>query len=330
MSTRVANLIKRASMGKPKQYNILTFPTHERFETDLCKTGHNFYAFTTQGMKQWDNSYAPTPENYYILPEGSIYQGIHFDFILANSKFGQLQVAHQINQRLNIPIISMEVTVPIPDWPDDHLNSLRSMVGDINVFLTEHSRKQWNIDSDSLVVPHMVDTDLFKPDQQAERGQHVLSVANDFINRDYCLNYSGWRRITNGLPTKLLGKTEGLSEPAASTEDLVKAYNQCSVFFNSSTFSPIPTVLLEAMSCGCAVVTTETCEIPAIIEHGRNGLMSNDENELRSYLQELIKDPHLRNKLGTEARQTIIDRFSEKSFIDNWNSVFSTAFNMGT
>ena len=330
MNTQVVNLIKRIIEPKPSQYNILTFPTHERFETDLCKTGHNFYGFHAEGLKTWDTAYAEIPENYYLLPEGAIFQGISFDFILASSKFGQFQIASQINQRLGIPIVSMEVTVPIPNWTDAHLNSLRSMTGDINVFLTEHSQERWNIDKDSIVVPHTIDANLFKPNDHINQEPHVLSVVNDFINRDYCCNYSGWQRVTKGLNIKLLGKTEGLSEPAPSTEALVEEYNACQVFFNSSTLSPIPTVLLEAMACGCAVVTTASCEIPKIIKHGHNGLMSNDEDELRSHIEELLQDEDLRRSLGAQARQTILDKFSEQQFVDNWNSVFDSAYSMGT
>ena len=82
MSAQVVNLIRRATEPKPSQYNILTFPTHERFETDLCKTGHNFYGFSAEGLKRWDTAYAKIPDNYYLLPEGAIFQGISFDFIL--------------------------------------------------------------------------------------------------------------------------------------------------------------------------------------------------------------------------------------------------------
>ena len=32
------------SAHKPKKLNILTFATHERYEHNLCKTGHNFYS----------------------------------------------------------------------------------------------------------------------------------------------------------------------------------------------------------------------------------------------------------------------------------------------
>jgi glycosyltransferase involved in cell wall biosynthesis len=124
------------------------------------------------------------------------------------------------------------------------------------------------------------------------------------------------------MSTRLVGNTEGLSEPASSVEELAEEYNKCQVFLNTSTLSPIPTTLLEAMACGCAVVSTATCMIPEIIVHGENGMISNDEQELTSYIQQLMEDEHLRTKIGSAARETILSKFSEGQFIHKWNSLF--------
>ena len=150
-------------------------------------------------------------------------------------------------------------------------------------------------------------------------------MVNDFVNRDYCCNYSGWQRITENFETRLVGKTEGLSKPAASVKELAEEYNTAQIFLNTSTISPVPTCLLEAMSCGSAVVTTATCMIPEIIENGVNGFMSNDEEELKGYIKQLLDDEDLRNKMGKAARETILTDFSESKFIDTWNNIFDKA-----
>ena len=116
--------------------------------------------------------------------------------------------------------------------------------------------------------------------------------------------------------------SEGLSQPAPSIEALVDEYNSAQIFLNTSTVSPVPTSLLEAMSCGCAVVTTATCMIPEIIVNGENGFMSNDEAELRGYIDQLLADEDLRKRLGVAARETVLTNFSEQDFIKNWNDTF--------
>ena len=61
MSNQTLSIINKI---KPKdKYSILTFDTHERYQTQMCKTGHDFYAFRYDGCKEWDDIYAPKPEN---------------------------------------------------------------------------------------------------------------------------------------------------------------------------------------------------------------------------------------------------------------------------
>lgn len=320
----VSRIIDITNLDKKEKYNILTFPTHERYETSLCKTGHEFYSLNIQNMKKWNSDQTPIPVNYHILPENQICDYLNYDFILVQSKFGQFQLAKDINQQLSLPIVCLEHTMPIPNVMDQsQVQQMRSMSGDLNVFISNFSKKQWGMDG--LVVHHGVDTNTFLQNDSI-KNDCVLTVANDFINRDYCLNYSGWKRITSGMKTRLVGDTKDLSKPAKSVEDLVSEYNSCSVYFNSSTFSPIPTSLLEAMACGCAVVSTATCMIPEVIKNGENGFISNDESELRKYINDVLNDESLRKSLGANARQTIIDMFSEAGFINTWNNIFDKIY----
>jgi glycosyltransferase involved in cell wall biosynthesis len=325
----INNSIKRRihlANSNPEKFNILTFPTHERYETQLCKTGHNFYSFNTSKHKKWNLEQSPYPENYYTLPENDVCPYLPYDFILVQSKFWQFQVAQQINQHLKLPIICLEHTWPLHGVQSkEQIDSMRNMFGNVNVFISEASEKAWDINVDGVVIHHGVDTDTFKPTDE-NKEDHVLSVANDFINRDYCLNYSGWKRVTKDIQTKLVGKTEGLSESVNSVQELLSEYNKCGVFFNSSTLSPIPTSLLEAMSCGCAVVSTATCMIPEIIQNGVNGFISNDENELREKIEYLLHNAEARQQLGENARQTIVDKFSESEFVTNWNNLFNEVY----
>jgi glycosyltransferase involved in cell wall biosynthesis len=319
---KIHSLLRHVGKPKDRPYNILTFNTHERYQTQLAKTGHNFYAFNFDGGKDWFSEHAPMPENYYQLPKNSVFPGVSFDFIMVNSKFGQFQTAQQINASLQIPMLVLEHTLPHLNWPQEHLLQFQRMVGDVNVFITEYSKGKWGISGD--VVYHSIDTELFKP--AGDPKPQVLTVAHDFINRDYALNYQGWERITNGLNRVVVGNTDGLSKAAESVDDLVKQYQESLVYINPSTLSPVPTSMLEAMACGCAVVSTNTCDIPNIIKHGENGFLSNDEGELRGYIEKLFADPELAKKMGQAARETILEKFSEERFINEWNTIFDKTY----
>ena len=315
------------TMFKKDKYNILTFPTHERYETQLAKTGHNFYSFHIDKYKKWNSEQVIVPENYFIMPEGDFSSYIEYDFILSQSKFWQYQAAKQIQKSIRVPIISLEHTLPTPQTiQPSHIEAMRNMVGDINIFISEYSAKAWDVKGKNIdIIHHGINTLEFN-NLNLDREDYVLTVANDFVNRDYCLNYSGWKRVTDGIKIKLVGDTKGLSVSASSTEELVLEYNKCGVYFNSTTLSPVPTSLLEAMSCGCAIVSTATCMIPEVIENGVNGFISNDETELRNKIQYLLHNKEARLDMGKRARETIENKFPEIAFINKWNEVFDLAY----
>ena len=332
MSNVTANIIHSA-FKKNRPLNILTFCTHERYETGLCLTGHNFYAFRAQGIKDWNNDYGKCPDNYVLLDPakewGQLLDCVEFDLILSQNKFGQFQYASELSRRLQLPLVSLEHTLPMPNWNVSKLNDCQKMRGDINVFISDYSigRWGWFDGPDTCVIKHMVDTDIFCPDDR-ERENHMLSVVNDWVNRDWCCNFSGWKRVSEGLPVKVLGDTEGLSKPAPSIQALADEYRSSRIFLNTSTISPVPTALLEAMACGCAVVSTATCMIPEVINNGVNGFISNDEKELRKICETLLKDEAFCKSIGKQASKTIEEKFHKDRFISEWNTVFNAASNM--
>ncbi len=69
--------------------------------------------------------------------------------------------------------------------------------------------------------------------------------------------------------------------------------------------------LLEAMSCGCAVVGSATAPVQEMIEHARNGLLVDffSPNDLAAAIAELLANRLLAQKLGQAARQSVLQRF---------------------
>lgn len=318
----VKQIILDANESQSRPLNILTFPTHERYETQLCKTNQNFYACSIENQKQWNYTYAKMPSNYYLMPKQQILDYVNFDLILAQSRWSQYQHAMRLRRGLNLPVILLDHTTPTVDMMDSEvLKDMRNFSGDVNVFISTQSRDAWQCTHNANVITHSVDSELFS-DYGTERLNKVLSVVNDYIDRDYCLNFAGWQRITSHFDYSIVGDTPGLSVAAADTDELVRIYNSHSVFLNTSIDSPLPMSLLEAMSCGCAVVSTATHMIPDVIKNDFNGFISNNENELIDKIQHLLDNPSEARRIGSNARQTILDNFSEKSFIDKWNTVF--------
>ena len=327
----VSYTTRAATLKDNEPLNILTFVTHERYEPNLCKTGHNFYAYTGEGIRDWNTNYAPIPDNYCILDKGlggkQIPLHLDIDLIISQNIGVHYDLAKGISQYLNIPV-NIHHTLPPPAWKKEDLQSLSSKVGVFDVYITDHNRKVWNINpNNSKVIYHGIDSSFWKPAKKTKRGSYALSVVNDWINRDWCCGYSVWKEATADISTKAIGDTPGLSQPASSLEDLRDNYNSCGLFVNTSTYSPIPMSLLEAMSCGCAVVSTATCAIPEIIENGVNGFATNDILEMKEYILAILKDEKLRDSLGKEARKTILNKFSIKRFANEWNEILYKVVN---
>jgi len=317
-------IIQRALKPENKErLDILCFDTHERCQSQMAKTGHNFYSLRYKDCKVWNTDFAEIPENYH--PIQNLYEDIDFDFILSQSKFGQLQISKQIQQQLGLPIVHLEHTIPTSNFNAEQLEHFRSIWGDYNVFISDYAAGAWGFDETATVIGNSIDHEFFKP-MDLECDGTVFTVQNDFINRDYCLNYQGWKRIINGFPAKVLGDTKGLSKAADSLEHLRDEYNKCAVYINTTTESQMPTAILEAMACGKAVVSTATCSIPSFIKHGENGFLTNDEEEFRGYVQQLLDDEPLRKQMGNKARETVLDVFSEQKYVDSWNKLFRKVY----
>ncbi|RZA20586.1 MAG: glycosyltransferase family 1 protein [Proteobacteria bacterium] len=79
--------------------------------------------------------------------------------------------------------------------------------------------------------------------------------------------------------------------------------------------------MLEAMQLGLPVVTIKNPTSP--IQHEVNGLVARDGAEMISHIQKLCEDASLRLRLGAEARRTIEQEFSPRSFLQVWARVLA-------
>lgn len=333
MASPVGSILRKVN-NPDKKYNILTGCTHPSYETNLCKTGHNFYAFNHPSFVKWTTEFRSIPDNYVIfdkeLKDSQIPMDIQFDFVLSQNRFGQFQVLSELARRFQLPLITLEHTLPPSFWSKDVFENARNMKGDINLFISEYSCKEWGFnleDSHTDVIHHGIDTETFI-DRKEKRENVLLSVVNDWKNRSYFCGFDLWQQISKDLPVAVYGDNPGLSRVTTSVEELVDIHNKASIFLNTSLVSPVPMSLMEAMSSGMAPISTATCMIPEIIEHGKNGLISNDPEELRRFCIQLLNEPEYARELGDNARKTIEERYSLSAFVDNWNRVFDRAYNI--
>lgn len=308
----VKSIVRRATRGD--KLNIIVIgATHERYESQLAKTGHNF--FCLEHGKKWEKKYAPIPENYSIINQVPYHE--EFDLVLLHTSGERYGLAKQIQEYCQIPILKHCHVLP---QTEEEIYLFNQEKVDLNTFISDFSKQAWQ--NDGITITHGLDTDFWTPGNK-ERNNHLLSVVNYWKDRDWACGWNLWNRIRNGLSIKVVGDNQPLSEPAKNTEELRNFYQTSTIFLNTSLHSPVPMALLEAMACGCAIISTATCMIPDIIQHEKNGLISNNEDELRYYCELLLNNPDRAKTFGERARETIEKEYNIEKFKNSWNNAFN-------
>lgn len=106
--------------------------------------------------------------------------------------------------------------------------------------------------------------------------------------------------------------------------DVLPWYQAMDVFMMSSVFEGLPVALLEAMSCGCAVITTNAGGIKEVIGNNENGYLVGVEEWplLVDRLLDLAQSPEKRQKFSDSARSTVVKSFSMHRMVKELESFY--------
>ena len=98
---------------------------------------------------------------------------------------------------------------------------------------------------------------------------------------------------------------------------LNKIYNIADIFCLPSHSEGIANVVIEAMSCGLPVITTNVCGHPELVTHAVTGILipPQEPGPLLQNLLLLLRDKEMRQQLGAAARKFIVNEWG--SYADN-------------
>lgn len=190
----------------------------------------------------------------------------------------------------------------------------------------------------SAVVYNGVDPNLFSSNPVAhlitlERSDsEILMVGNLLRSKGHELVLQALRSLKSSFPSlqcRIIGEGpdrsqfEGLSRDLGierqvqfvgrqSRSEVAEAMRRCSIFVLPSRNEGLGCVYLEAMSCGKPVIGCRGQGIDEVIEHGRNGWLIPIDGleELVQGISDLLSSMELRMRIGTAARQTIMEKFT--------------------
>ncbi len=94
--------------------------------------------------------------------------------------------------------------------------------------------------------------------------------------------------------------------------NLVKLYQNATLFVFPSYHEGLPSVVLEAMSCGLPIIATDVRGNRDLISNGENGILvpPKEPEKLAIAISMLLRDEKLMKDLGKNARDTIIKRYT--------------------
>ncbi len=94
--------------------------------------------------------------------------------------------------------------------------------------------------------------------------------------------------------------------------ELVKLYQNATIFAMPSHYEGLPTVILEAMSCGLPIVATAVSGNLDLISSGKNGILipPKSPERMAEAISILLDDNNLSKKLGNTARKTIEEHYT--------------------
>jgi glycosyltransferase involved in cell wall biosynthesis len=202
------------------------------------------------------------------------------------------------------------------------------------------------------VIPHPIDTDFFRPDQEAEgisrrelnlQGPYIL-----FVGRlDPRKNVRTLLRAVAELHTRPTTVIVGDGKERESLMSLAKhiGVDSCTRFlgpvpahllpglYSGAEFVVLPSLsemspmtVIEALSCGTPVVATNLAVLRDIITNGRNGLLISPTPEsLSNAIAILTSDSDLKKKMGERARRGVLETNSLGAVADQLLQIYHDA-----
>lgn len=208
---------------------------------------------------------------------------------------------------------------------------------------------EYGIDTSKVEVTwNGVDEKLFFPSGNGHSGEYVLYTGvlrarKGLFDLLKCAKIVKQRRPeskfvicgTGPLLSNLkeLVNTMGIQENVIFTgrverKKLIQLYQGASVHVLPSVYEGLPTVLLEAMSCGLPVVATNIGGTRDVISSNENGLLvpPRSPDDLATKILMLLDDEALRKRLGHNARETVLRNFTWDLVADHFSNLYSKIY----
>ncbi len=311
---------------------IVAFITHERFHWSWIDKRHEYFLLpSAERPSGWRTEVSSVPPNVHLIDSPNEIPS-DCDVLVTFTAFGQRIRGRSIREMLpNIGWIEAELCLPFPSWNASYIAEIsQSCSADLKVFKLGYQADAWGVDIfpprwGSVtydICGYAMDTDIFC-DSKLVRKPYLLTVADDFPERDVLLGYAFWKAVTGSLPAdkKIILGTGGTKAIggifAKDINELVRYYQEAACFINTAPWSTIPTSLLEAMATSTPIVSVDA---PYISDGMRSSFAYVGSNifAMRKAILKALSFP----SGVSQNRQVCQDEFPLQEFRDKWNKLY--------
>ncbi|MDC5973691.1 glycosyltransferase [Proteus mirabilis] len=158
--------------------------------------------------------------------------------------------------------------------------------------------------------------------------EHYISLLEKIYNCGYgrAFRIHGEGPEYSALKNKILGSNlRDLCILSGKSKNIYQELNNTKFFFVTSERESFSMVILEAMACGCVVISYDCPTGPReLIENNINGILIplNDQLALINKYKELLHNPELCQKISDNAR-AYSKKFLSSKILINWKFIFN-------
>lgn len=198
------------------------------------------------------------------------------------------------------------------------------------------------------VIPNAVDANRFRPGKEhhgnlvvwvgrfvPEKGLNYLMKAAKIVAKEFkdvkfvLIGYGPLKADMMNLARDYRLLNDSVRFMGTFTRDqIADVLGKAAIFAFPSLKEGLPLSVLEAMACGKPVVGSDIPGISGVVTHKQNGLLVPPRNPeaLANAILTLLDDENLRRRLGRNARQLMVEKYSWDIIIKKIEKVYNELF----
>jgi glycosyltransferase involved in cell wall biosynthesis len=261
-------------------------------------------------------------------------------------------LAYIINKLTGLPYVVTAHGSDVPGYNPDRFKILHKLLTPLWRIITSKAEKiiipsnsldnlvkKATTDIQTTVIPNGINLNKFSANGKKEnkilvvgrmferKGIQYFIHALSGLNHNFTVNIVGegpylnnLKKLTKDSPSNInfLGFLDN------NSEELQRLYESSKIFVMPSESENFPIVLLEAMTAGLAIITTNDTGCTEVVGDSALLINSKDSGAIKDALLKLINDPNLRTRLGKAARKRAEENFSWENVVIKHINLYSS------